>query len=108
MLYNIAQQALPLRWNWSSEHGVEEISNLHQLLLLRTDDDPRIFNWLTQKIKYTSPETENEMPQNIISSNFKNFLIFFFAIRITTIWKVHQSKLLFKSSFAVVKNISGI
>ena len=85
MLCIIAQQALPLRGNWNSEHGVEETSNLHQLLLLRAGDDPRIFNWLTQKTKYTSPEIENKMPQNIISSNFKNFLIFFFAIRITTI-----------------------
>ena len=85
MLCITAQQALPLRGNWNSEHGVEETSNLHQLLLLRAGDDPRIFNWLTQKTKYTSPEIENKMPQNIISSNFKNFLIFFFAIRITTI-----------------------
>ena len=57
----IAQQALPLRGNWNSEHGVEEASNLHQPLLLRAGDDPRIFNWLTQKTKYTSPEIPNEM-----------------------------------------------
>ena len=63
MLCIIAQQALPLRGNWDSEHGVEETSNLHQLLLLRVSDDPRIFNWLTQKIKYTSPEIQNEMLQ---------------------------------------------
>ena len=62
MLCIIAQQALPLRGNWNSEHGVEETSNLHQLLLLRAGDDPRIFNWLTQKKKkYTSPEIQNEM-----------------------------------------------
>ena len=61
MLCIIAQQALPLHGNRNSEHGVEETSNLHQLLLLRTGDDPRIFNWLTQKTKYTSPEIPNEM-----------------------------------------------
>ena len=63
MLCIIAQQDLPLRGNWNSEHGVEETSNLHQLLLLRAGDDPRIFNWLTHKTKYTSPEIQNEMLQ---------------------------------------------
>ena len=48
----IAQQALPLRGNWNSEHGVEEKRN-----------NPRIFNWLTQKTKYTSPEIQNELLQ---------------------------------------------
>ena len=59
----IAQQAQPLRGNWNSEHGVEEISNLHQILLLRAGNDPGIFNWVTQKTKYTSPEIQNEMLQ---------------------------------------------
>ena len=54
-------------------------------------------------------EIENtEVPKNIISSNFKNLLIFFFAIRITIKRKVGQLKILFRSSFAVVRNISGI
>ena len=57
----IAQQALFLLGNWNSELGVEETSSLHQLLLLRAGDVPRIFNWLTQKTKYTSPEIPNEM-----------------------------------------------
>ena len=61
MLCIIDQQALPLRVNWNSEHGVEKTSNLHQLLLLKAGDDLRIFNWLTQKTKYTSPEIQNEM-----------------------------------------------
>ena len=59
----IAQQAQPFRGNWNSEHGVEEISNVHQILLLRAGDDPRIFNWVTQKTKYTSSEIQNEMLQ---------------------------------------------
>ena len=63
MLCIIAQQALPLRGNCNREHGVEESSNLHQLLLLRAGDDPRISNSLTQKTKYTSPEIQNEMLQ---------------------------------------------
>ena len=63
MLCIIAQQVLPLCGNWNSEHGVEETSNLHQLLLLGAGDDPRIFNWLTQKTKYASPEIQNEMLQ---------------------------------------------
>ena len=61
MLCITDQQALPLRVNWNSEHGVEKTSNLHQLLLLKAGDDLRIFNWLTQKTKYTSPEIQNEM-----------------------------------------------
>ena len=61
MLCIIAQQVLPLCGNWNSEHGVEETSNLHQLLLLRADDDPIIFNWLTLKTKYTFSEIQNEM-----------------------------------------------
>ena len=63
MLCIIAQKILPLRGNCNSEHGVEENSNLHQLLLLRAGDDPIIFNWLTQKTKYTSSEIQNEMLQ---------------------------------------------
>ena len=63
MLCIIAQQALPLRGNWNSEHGVEKTSNLHQLLFLRAGGDPRIFNWLTQKTKYTPPKIQNEILQ---------------------------------------------
>ena len=63
MLCIIARQALPLRGNWNSEHGVEETYNLHQLLLLQAGDDPRSFNCLTQKTKYTSPKIQNEMLQ---------------------------------------------
>ena len=63
MLCIIAQQALPLHGNWNSEYGVEETSNLHQLLIWRASDDPRIFNWLIQKTKYTSLEIQNEMLQ---------------------------------------------
>ena len=59
MLCIIAQQDLPLRGNWNSE----QTSNLHQLLLLRAGDNQRIFNWLTHKTKYTSPEIQNEMLQ---------------------------------------------
>ena len=44
MLCIIAQQALTLRGNWNSEHGVEETSKLHELLLLQAGNDPRIFN----------------------------------------------------------------
>ena len=62
MLCIIDQQALPLRVNWNSEHGLEKTPNLHQLLLLKAGDDLRIFNWLTQKTKHTSPEIQNEMP----------------------------------------------
>ena len=63
MLCVIAQQALPLRGNQNSEHGVEETSNLHQLLLWQAGDDPKNVTWLTQKTKYTSSEFQNEMLQ---------------------------------------------
>ena len=46
----IAQQALPPRGNWNSELGVEETSNLHQLLLLRAGD------WDIQKL--VNPENK--------------------------------------------------
>ena len=63
MLCIIAQETLPLCGNWNNEHEVEETSNLHQRLFLRAGYDPRIFNWLTQKTKYTPPEIQNEMLQ---------------------------------------------
>ena len=63
MLCIIAQQAIPLCGNWNSEHGVEETSNLHSTFTFASGDDPRIFNWLTQKTKYPSPEIQNEMLQ---------------------------------------------
>ena len=59
----MAQQVLSFCGHWISEHEVEETSKLHQLLLLRAGDDPRIFNWLIQKTKYTSPKIQNEMLQ---------------------------------------------
>ena len=84
MLCIIAQQALPLRGNCNREHGVEESSNLHQLLLLRAGDDPRISNSLTQKTKYPSPEIQNEMLQvKLYGKNFWGAWTFLRCLRWT-------------------------
>ena len=53
----LARQALPLRGA-----GDESDSNYMQLLKLRGEDDPRVFDWLKRKTdKYTSAEMQNEM-----------------------------------------------
>ena len=53
----LARQALPLRGD-----GDESDSNYIQLLKLRGEDDPRIFQWLKKKTdKYTSADMQNEM-----------------------------------------------
>ena len=53
-------------------------------------------------------EIEDIDCQKILFYQTLETFIVFFAIRITIIWKVRQAKILFWSSFAVVKNISGI
>ena len=53
----LARQGLPLRG-----HGDEGDSNFHQLLKLRSEDDPRVKTWLSKKTdKYTSADVQNEM-----------------------------------------------
>lgn len=53
----LSRQGLPLRGA-----GDESDSNYMQLLLLRAEDDPRIFEWLRKKTdKYTSGDMQNEM-----------------------------------------------
>ena len=53
----LARQGLPLRG-----HGDESDSNFHQLLKLRSEDDPRVKTWLSKKTeKYTSADVQNEM-----------------------------------------------
>ena len=51
----LARQGLPLRGHNSDVSG-----NLHQLLLLRTEDDARLGEWLANN-EYTSPVIVNEI-----------------------------------------------
>ena len=54
-------------------------------------------------------EIENiEMPQNIISSNFKNLLIFFFRNSYNNNMKSSPIKNFIQIKLAVVKNIFGM
>ena len=56
------RQSLPLRGNWDEDSASEVNSNVYQLLLLRTEDDKDIMDWLLQKsFKYTSPDVQNEI-----------------------------------------------
>lgn len=58
----IARQALALRGNWKKDVQAEESSNFHQLVLLRSQDDPQLLEWLQRKsFRYTSPRIQNEM-----------------------------------------------
>ena len=57
LLSNVPRQALPL-----SGDGDEMDSNFTQLLKLRGEDDPRIFEWIKKTTdKYTLVEMQNEM-----------------------------------------------
>lgn len=48
--------------SWSNKSESEVVSNFHQLLLLRWEDDEMLSNWLSRRTeKYTSPEIQNEM-----------------------------------------------
>ena len=76
----LARQSLPLRGNWDESSKAEENSNFHQLIKLRSQQDPEILEWLQQKSnKYTSPEIQNEMLEAMalglfreISANIQN------------------------------------
>ena len=63
----LARQSLPLRGNWDKNAGVEFNSNFHQLMILRSDEDPDILSWLEKK-QYMSPPIQNDM--------IKAFLVF--------------------------------
>ena len=51
----LARQGLPLRG-----HNDDVEGNVHQILLLRADDDARLRKWISNN-EYTSPSTVNEM-----------------------------------------------
>ena len=69
----LARQSLPMRGT-SSKLAEEEInSNFHQLLLLRSEDDPSLKNWMAKSNeKYTSPEIQNEILQIIALGMLRN------------------------------------
>ena len=55
----LARQGLPLRGD-----GDESDSNFTQLLKLRGEDDPRVFDWIKKKTDtYTSGEMQNDIIQ---------------------------------------------
>ena len=64
----LARQSLPLRGNWDESSKAEENSNFHQLIKLRSQQDPEILEWLQRKSnKYTSTEIQNEMLEAMAS-----------------------------------------
>ena len=55
-----------MRGTWSKLAEEEISSSFHQLLLLRSEDDPSLKNWMAKSNeKYTSPEIQNEILQII-------------------------------------------
>ncbi|XP_068704855.1 zinc finger MYM-type protein 1-like [Montipora foliosa] len=80
----LARQALPLRGDWNTETMCEVNSNFHQLLKLRSQENPEIIEWLQKRDeKYTSPEIQNEMLEAMafgmmrkISANIQNATFF--------------------------------
>ena len=51
-----------MRENWDGNTASEEISNFHQLLKLRAQENPEILEWIQRKgDKYTSPVIQNDM-----------------------------------------------
>lgn len=57
----LGKQGLAFRGNWDNEQKCEVNSNFYQLLLLRSEDEPKILNWLDQNDKYISPKLQNEI-----------------------------------------------
>ena len=58
----LARQSLPLGGNWDESSKAEGNCNFHQLIKLRSEQDPEILEWLQRKSnKYTSPVIQNEM-----------------------------------------------
>ena len=58
----LARQGLPLRGNWKESECSEADCNFYQLMKLRCDEDPSIFEWLGKKTsKYISPNIQNEI-----------------------------------------------
>ena len=58
----LVRQGLPLRG-----YGDESDSNFHQLLKLRSGDDPQVKTWLSKNIEtYTSADVTNEMLKVIV------------------------------------------
>ena len=69
----LARQSLPMRGTWSKLAEEEINSNFHQLLLLRSEDDPSLKNWMAKSNeKYTSPEIQNEILQIIALGMLRN------------------------------------
>ena len=62
-----------MRGAWSKLAEEEINSNFHQLLLLRSEDDPSLKNWMMKSNeKYTSPEIQNEILQIIAWAMLRN------------------------------------
>ena len=69
----LARQSLPMRGTWSKLAEEEINSNFHQLLLLRSEDDPSLKNWMAKSNeKYTIPEIQNEILQIIALGMLRN------------------------------------
>ena len=59
---HLARQSLPLRGNWDESSKAEENSNFHQLIKLRSQQEPEIWNGLNENpINTHPPEIQNEM-----------------------------------------------
>lgn len=59
-----ARHSLPFRGKWSSDSKSEEDSNFHKSLLLISLDDGDLVRWWLNsesKLKYTSPQIQNEI-----------------------------------------------
>ena len=77
----LVRQSLPLRGTWDEETGCELNSNFQQLMLLRSEEDSKIAEWIKGK-EYSSPVIQNEIIEVMtlgvlkqISSNFQNALV---------------------------------
>ena len=78
----LARQSLPLRGTWDEETGCELNSNFHQLMLLRSEEDSKIAEWIESK-EYSSPSIQNEIIEVMalgvlkeISANIQNASVY--------------------------------
>ena len=98
----LARQSLPMRGTWSKLAEEEINSNFHQLLLLRSEDDPSLNNWMAKSNeKYTSLGIQNEILQIIALGMLRNIAKKLQAAKFFTIMADESADISYKEQLVV-------
>ena len=87
-LIYLAHQGLPMKENWASvegDRGCEHDSNLHQLMLLRANDDPIILDIMKLKTRKYIDHIQNQLLEILALQHLRSitseFCCFFTGIQ---------------------------